>query len=112
MVLDNLSPVRLAAANIPRKKLMGVAGGVFSCIEDLVSIYQAILKVCTHQFDTGSPAHPGVRSIILPRQCRLLHFSPEPLSMSLLMATHGYAPSSLTRCAKSVPTTAFWETLW
>ncbi|KAH7002605.1 hypothetical protein EDB80DRAFT_578637 [Ilyonectria destructans] len=38
---------------------MGAAGGVVSCIKDLVPICQTMLKALLHQFETGSSSTPG-----------------------------------------------------
>lgn len=58
-VLDNGSPVRIPVIDLSGRTLMGAAGGVQSCIHDLILLYQAILKACIHQFESGETSTPG-----------------------------------------------------
>ena len=37
---------------------MGAAGGVVSCIDDLLKLYGAVLKACIHQFNNNVSSTP------------------------------------------------------
>ena len=52
MVLDDGRPMSIPKISMSGQTLMGAAGGVESCIDDLLILYRSILKACIHQFDT------------------------------------------------------------
>lgn len=59
MVLDDRTPVEVPVANMSGKTLMGTAGGVVSCIKDLLPLYKHILKATKYQFENNTTVTPG-----------------------------------------------------
>lgn len=59
MVLDNKDPVRVPKTPQSGATLMGAAGGVQSCIDDLLILYRSMLKACISQFKLGNTSTPG-----------------------------------------------------
>ena len=58
MVLDDKSPVRVPITPQSSATLMGAAGGVQSCIDDLLILYQSMLKAYISQFNHGTTSTP------------------------------------------------------
>ncbi len=58
MVLDNKDPVRVPMTPQSGATLMGAAGGVQSCIDDLLILYRSMLKACISQFEHGKTSTP------------------------------------------------------
>ena len=58
MVLDNKDPVRVPKTPQSGATLMGAAGGVESCIDDLLTLYRSMLKACISQFKLGNTFTP------------------------------------------------------
>lgn len=50
MVLDNLTPVAIPKTPLSGQTLMGAAGGVESCVDDMLVLYHSILKAACDQF--------------------------------------------------------------
>lgn len=61
MTLDNGDPVRVPMTPQSGLTLMGAAGGVVSCVNDLLQLYRVMLRACVHQFEnsvTSTPNNP------------------------------------------------------
>ena len=57
---DNVAEAYMVlVTKLSGQTLMGPAGGVQSCIRDLISLYQGMLKACIHQFESGETSTPG-----------------------------------------------------
>ena len=81
IVLDDLTPVEMSMIQMSGKTLLGGAGGVLSCVKDLLPLYKHMLKGAIHQFEndhrcagqsfqTASDCHVCTRSgrqLQLPR---------------------------------------------
>lgn len=50
MVLDDLTPVEIPGIQMSGKTLLSGAGGVVSCVKDLLTLYKHFLKGSIHQF--------------------------------------------------------------
>jgi CubicO group peptidase (beta-lactamase class C family) len=59
MVRDDGTPVEVSMTPQSGRTIMGAAGGVVSCVDDLLVIYGTMLKACVHQFENGTTATPG-----------------------------------------------------
>ncbi|KAF2106294.1 beta-lactamase/transpeptidase-like protein [Lophiotrema nucula] len=59
MVLDDLTPVEIPTIEMSGKTILGGAGGVVSCIKDLLPLYKHMLKGAVHQFENSSTATPN-----------------------------------------------------
>ena len=58
-VLDDRTPVHVQLTGISGATLNGAAGGVKSCIKDLLRLYHALLQAAVHQFESGETSTPG-----------------------------------------------------
>jgi CubicO group peptidase (beta-lactamase class C family) len=58
-VLDDGTPVEVPMTPQSGKTIMGAAGGVVSCVDDLLVIYGSMLKACIDQFENGTTVTPG-----------------------------------------------------
>ena len=58
-VLDDGRPVHIKRTGISGATLNGAAGGVKSCVKDLLALYHAMLQAAVHQFESGMTSTPG-----------------------------------------------------
>ncbi|KAJ8125495.1 hypothetical protein O1611_g8144 [Lasiodiplodia mahajangana] len=58
-VLDNGTPIHIRRTPISGDTLLGAAGGVNSCIKDLLTLYREILRSCIDQFKSGHTSTDG-----------------------------------------------------
>ena len=59
MVLDDQSPVPIPGSQLYNATPIGPAGGVQSCIDDLLILYRSVLKVCVSQFSPNKTSTGG-----------------------------------------------------
>lgn len=58
-VLDNSTPTEIAGVKSAANKFGGAAGGIRSCVKDLLKFYQELMRAGKHQFGTGQASTPG-----------------------------------------------------
>jgi CubicO group peptidase (beta-lactamase class C family) len=58
MVLDDMNPVKVPAASMSGKTLLGGAGGVVSCVADLLVLYQHLLASGSYKFANDTTSAP------------------------------------------------------
>ena len=54
MALDDATPVPIPQTPVSASTLNGAAGGIRSCVQDLLVLYKAVLTACIDQFETGN----------------------------------------------------------
>lgn len=59
MALDDGTPVHIPGTKMSGSTLMGAAGGVMSCVKDLLVLYSAMITAMNHQFTTGNTETPN-----------------------------------------------------
>lgn len=67
MVLDNGDPVQIPVSQLSGKTAFGAAGGVVSCVDDLLQLYQVILAACKDQFASCTTSTPNSPFKQLPK---------------------------------------------
>ena len=59
MVLDDRTPVPIPKTSLSGQTLIGAAGGVDSCVDDLLVLYGSILEASIMQFDSNQRTTPN-----------------------------------------------------